>query len=94
MIPDWAYDSNGSPGGSICNGYNKKGEQSSTKAITWYQAQLIMMCNSAFQFGGATLASRIAGQAGLASGTTLDEQQFPGAVFQHEMMHFIGKGSE
>lgn len=93
LIPDIEYDSSGQYGSSICTPYNANGQQlARPDGITWWQANLIMMCASAFN--GATLSDRISGQSSLAVGTTLDSQQIPGGVFLHEMMHFIGQNSE
>lgn len=93
LVPDIEYDSSGQYGSKICTPYNAQGQQlTSPDGITWWQANLIMMCASAFN--GATLSDRISGQSSLAVGTKLDSQQIPGGVFLHEMMHFIGKNSK
>ncbi|KUL89434.1 hypothetical protein ZTR_04325 [Talaromyces verruculosus] len=90
LIPDIEYDSSGQYGSSICTPYNANGQQlARPDGITWWQANLIMMCAGAFN--GKTLSDRISGQSTLAVGTTLDSQQIPGGVFLHEMMHFIGQ---
>lgn len=93
LVPDIAYDSSGTMGVNMCNPHNAQGSALvRAGGITWADAGLIMMCGS--EFNGATLASRIASQGGLAVGTTLDSLQIAGASFLHEMMHFIQQGSE
>lgn len=93
LIPDIEYNSSGQYGSSICTPYNANGQQlARPDGITWWQANLIMMCAGAFN--GKTLSDRISGQSSLAVGTTLDSQQIPGGVFLHEMMHFIGQNSK
>lgn len=92
LIPDIEYDSSGQYGSRICTPYNSNGKQlTRPDGITWWPANLIMMCANAFN--GATLSDRISGQTSLAVGTTLDSQQIPGGVFLHEMMHFLGQDS-
>ena len=93
MVPDIEYDSSGKWGSEICTPYNVQGQELvRPDAITWWQANLIMMCAGAFN--GKKLSDRIAAQSSLPVGAKLDDQQVSGAVFLHEMMHFLGKNSE
>lgn len=72
-------------GGGLCTDSNADAE-------TWHAAKYIMMCDGAFDSHTDTLASIIAEQSSIAKDTSLDEKQTAGAVFLHEMMHWIDKG--
>ncbi|KAK2756455.1 hypothetical protein FQN54_005348 [Arachnomyces sp. PD_36] len=71
-------------GGGLCT-------DSSTDGETWAAAKFIMMCDRSFDGHTESLASMIAGQDSIPSGTELDSKQTTGAVFLHEMMHWINK---
>jgi hypothetical protein len=74
-------------GGGLCTDSSADGE-------TWASAKFVMICNRAFDKYTTTLNDMISGQDSIASGTSLDEQQTVGAVFLHEMMHWINKQSK
>jgi hypothetical protein len=69
-------------GGRLCDDTENRG-------TTWWTNKLIMVCDRSFNYD--TLASIIATQDSIPSGTWLDEKQTAGGVFLHEMMHWIGK---
>lgn len=77
----------GKYGGGLCDDSTADGE-------TWAAAKFIMICDRTFDGHTESLASMIAGQDDIPEGTELDSKQTTGAVFLHEMMHWIDKQSK
>ncbi|KAJ5805058.1 hypothetical protein N7474_010945 [Penicillium riverlandense] len=60
------------------------------RAQTWTVSHLIMMCDQCFD--QPTLSTLEGQQGSWPSGKHMDDIQTAGAEFQHEMLHYIGKG--
>jgi hypothetical protein len=97
IITEWAGSRNpdGTPGGNLCNRPEVEGQEGG-QAVTWPTSGLIMICPVTFDLMGGRqpLSSLILSQANIPSGLLLDSLYTPGAVFLHEMMHWINQGSK